>query len=211
MAFCTGEKVDTLEAAYRRLCENNEDFTKPENAPLEEDEIDVPVEKAPEAGMECMDFLTQLQGESKDLREINAQEGEEAGTSDIQLVDVLESDLRKAPDRNELSRLIDKESVMEPFRDESSRSPQYQKELDHLPSTLAEAMALKGDRVNAIWRLCVRLRAAKGGSDITFVRNPRNCRRASKGLNWHQSLDYFRICMQCAYVLYCFVPFLSVL
>ena len=57
-----------------------------------------------------------------------------------------------------------------------------------MPATLQEAMNSRGCTWNALFRLLVRLRSAKGGSDSRWISNPRRSRRASTTLNWHQCL-----------------------
>ena len=74
----------------------------------------------------------------------------------------------------------------EPFCTEQARSPRQGDDANFLPSTLTEAMSLRGDMMNRLFRLSVRLRCGAGGADPGFLKNPRNCRRQSKHLNWHQ-------------------------
>ena len=92
------------------------------------------------------------------------------------------------PDSDQLMHLILKPNVMEPFRSEASRSPKDGKDIDGLPDTLREALTLSSCPFTSLRRLAIRLRTGRGGADTAFLKNARNCRRASKSLNWYQLL-----------------------
>ena len=92
----------------------------------------------------------------------------------------------------ELEGIVDKESMAAVLA-----APPEDAEKDHVtakcPCTLTEALdhaTNAGDKVfwNQLWQLSISLRSKPGGMDTGFIPNPRHCRRASQGLNWHQWL-----------------------
>ena len=113
-------------------------------------------------------------------------ENEEDESKD-QTGDDVDADLLGVPDAQQMRSLIEAPAdPKEPFCTEQARSPRQGDDANFLPSTLTEAMSLRGDMMNRLFHLSVRLRCGAGGADSGFLKNPRNCRRQSKHLNWHQ-------------------------
>ena len=191
-SFCSQETPETLESAYRNLCQSDGEFCDPEDAPPEPDEEeDAAAHNQPHAEQECADFLLQLPVQAQLLAEDDQDEAMEE-------IDSLRHALKSLPDAEQLKKLIEKENVMEPFKRDNSKSPNTKVDPNYLPSTLAEALDMKCDQWNSLWRLAVRLRAGYGGMDTMFIKNPRSVRRASKGLSWYQPLVFI-----------CFLSFFS--
>lgn len=183
-AFCSKESMESLEATYRKVCESNGDICDLNTLTLDDDEVGPGDEDS--AGPDlCAELLSQIPVDSSfvaDNKKADDSMGNDEATEDVQV------DLSNLPDQEQMKTLIFKENVLEPFRMETSRSPNSKVDLDHLPETLDEALRMKGDTFNSLWRLAVRLRSARGGCDTSFLSNPKSFRKASKGLNWHQYL-----------------------
>ena len=134
------------------------------------------------------DFLRQVQTETALLKDCldNGIEPKdtEKGPSGEDL------DVGGLPDEKELRRLLSVENPSEAFRTETAKSPRGSPphSNDHLPVTLREALEMRGDMFNALFRLLVRLRSAKGGCDTLWLKNARSSRKSSRNLNWYQSL-----------------------
>ena len=185
---------------YRELCDSQNGFFT--DACADEVPEDVMEEDArpPE---DCVSFLKNLQSEHQLLRDHEGAEGEAKD-----MPNEIHSSIRDVPDAKQLQDVLESSSAKDPFRLESSRSPKNGMDKHSLPSTLLEALALQergGCVFNGLFRLVVRLRSARGGSDLGWVKNPRSCCRASRGLNWHQLLGLFLL----HFLKICFYMFLS--
>ncbi|CAK9003093.1 ZnF_CDGSH domain-containing protein [Durusdinium trenchii] len=181
---CSGVKEPFLEASYRKLCEYEGSFQmdfEPEPDEMEFQAEDAVADQKPD----CLSLLTRLQEESRRVME-EAHQTEEPNAPEPTQPREIEVDLQDLPDKAELIGLCEKENVQCPFRSETSVSPKGRAKDDYLPSTLTEALQMKGDMWNNLFRLVLRIRSTKGGCDVGFLRNARNCRRAAKTLNWHQ-------------------------
>ena len=103
----------------------------------------------------------------------------------------MDEELTGVADKDLLKSLLSKSAPSEPFESEAAKSPKFARGGgDHLPDTLTEALQLPGDLYNSLFRFAVRLRNSKGGADLGFLKNAKNCRRASRGFNWFQPLDW---------------------
>lgn len=174
---------------YRSLC-SSDDYLL--SAALEGDEgIDEELEgEKDEKGSadqknSCQEFLKAM-ATHNDAAMIFGSEAEEGKTDDVSIN--ADADLDGVPDRKLLEDLLKEKNAAEPFGEESAAVPEMRAQGDDLPNSLLEAMNLRGCMFNALFRLAVRLRSARGGCDLGFAPNPRNCRRAAKNLNWLQHL-----------------------
>ena len=187
VSLASGIKVKALESAYKRWCaesnpvlfEQEEDDEFPEE--MEEDEMQARDEQEAE-GSECMKLLSCLQRETVFVDpelEISTKEME---TRDLEMETIVEG--------QELKTLVEKPEVLDPEQPEKMCSPKGHESNERMPCTVKEALAAKGDAFNALFRLAVKLRCAKGGVDTMFVKNARGCRRSSHKLNWYQPLGH---------------------
>lgn len=103
--------------------------------------------------------------------------------------DLLAFELRSAPDAEDLRTVL--ESVTEKG---VADTPDASVKINN-PRTLRAALCFLGanaskDQIfDQLWRLCMSLRYWRGGADRHWIRNPRNARRSSSSLNWHQYLE----------------------
>ena len=120
-----------------------------------------------------------------------------------------ELEFMEVSDMEALMQLIATKNASEPFKSEAGRSPKSRDAGNHLPTTLREALKLKGCLFTNLVRLAIKLRNAHGGMDVGFLPNAMNCRKASKGLNWYQQL----VCkgLNLYTILLYFDPFWSIL
>ena len=75
-----------------------------------------------------------------------------------------------------------------PSGDKRRPNPSTDSDHEMMPVTLTQALSMRGDLWNNLFRLTVRLRNARGGCDTGFLPNAKSCRRAARGLNWYQLL-----------------------
>ena len=186
---CTGEKPDKLEEMYRKCCGDDvfklsADMEADEVMPEEELEQDPgkDQQEPPPPQQACEKFLLDFAGHN-DATLVFNQNLEEPQPQP-------ESELDGLPDQETLERLMEEKNPEEQFGHECARSPKLSKKGNALPSSLREAMAMPGCMFNSLMRLSVRLRSAKGGCDVQFLPNAKNCRRASQKLNWFQCLGW---------------------
>ena len=200
-SLCSGKHVNNLEATYRKRCQEDDIFSF---AVLDEEADDdlqnhmdtlgkparemASADDRKEGKMKktaCEEFLSQMLDPAERI-----EEPEESGETLPSPSDSAH-DFEGLPDADILRNLLEEKIAAEPFGCEA-KSPDSVKQgkRDYLPSSLLEAMQMRGCSWNAIFRLIVRLRSAAGGSDLMWLKNPRNCRKASKGLNWFQRLSF---------------------
>lgn len=179
---CSGFKEAELEKAYRSSCEEGGFKLRSDLKPPEEEDEEAGDEQA-EPEDECFRFIQGLRQESAILSE----ESQPAVDLDMDSECAVPDELKGMPDQEQMENLLDKPSVMDPFRTEQSVSPRHRvRGKEELPTTLTDAMSMKGCMFNALFRLSVRLRSSRGGLDTGFIANARNARKASRSLNWHQ-------------------------
>lgn len=166
---CSGYGAESLEKWYRASCQEGV-FDHSFDDPPEEEDEDMDAAVGIVAGKVQSEAFDLLQG-IKDESDLTVEGIKEVSKASCDLGDV--------PDREQLEELIGQG----PGEASDFLSP---KENDSLPSTLGEALRFPGSWWNNLFRLAVRLRSAKGGSDTFCLPNAKNCRRAAKGLNWHQ-------------------------
>ncbi|CAK9027737.1 unnamed protein product [Durusdinium trenchii] len=177
VARCSEFSEDRLEKMYRKACQNGAyEWDDPEEpAENEDDELEEvrPAEKP--GSPDCIQFLDTLRVDHKLMEPSD-------NLDDVTVPD----DAPAGPEQDP-----DLENVMEPYRDERFISPKSGKDGNEIPDTLLEALKLKdGDMWNRLWRLLLRLRSGKGGIDTGFLKNAKNSRKASRGLNWYQRLSF---------------------
>ena len=188
VSFASGIKVKVLESAYKKWCadvnpvlfEQEEDDDFPEE--MEEDELQAREEQEAE-GSDCMKLLSCLQRET-----VFVDPDLEISTKDMEARDL---EMENVVEGQQLKALVEKPEVLEPEQPEKTCSPKGHESHERMPTTVKEALAAKGDTFNALFRLAVRLRCAKGGVDTMFVKNARGCRRSSHKLNWHHHLGHY--------------------
>ena len=145
---------------------------------------------------ECMLLLDNLKAEA----EAAVKEAEAEGES-------LEAE--KEPSDKEMQEPSEKEekpSEKDPSEKEmqelSSQSP-ADEVITRLPKTLLQALSESRDLFNSLFRYSLFLRCGPNGVDNQWLPNPRNFRKATKGLNWFQFLDVsVCLCAFCAYVIF---------
>ena len=159
---CTNFTESSLENLYRSSCSDGSFAGEEYEGPTEEDLLEDGNADNLEKETSCIDVLQTIKDESDML-----QDGAKTVEDPAPFAGV--------PDEPELQKTV-AVPASEGDRDDGS-----------LPATLQEALMIGGgDLFNALWRLCVRLRSDKGGSDCRFLPNARGARRTSKRLNWHQ-------------------------
>jgi hypothetical protein len=180
VSFASGIKQQMLEFTYRKICKE-----EPGLFEILEDEVHEE-EEEPDAfeakddqeceGNDCMKLISCIQRETLFV--------------DKNFEDDLQVDEGKGMQREdiaggeELKALLEE---LEPDQREEMKSKGATSG-ERMPSTLLEAVQDTGDKFNALFRLAVRLRSAKGGADLQWISNARSARRASAKLNWHQRL-----------------------
>ena len=186
--------VEDLEASYRSACMNGA-FGPGGHfwCGAAEPELDELPEEEAAAGQAsenpCFQFLEQVRTEADNLR---SAEGDPHPDDQV-VPDYEENHLTGAPDLEQLNGLLNAKNSMEAFRTDSLGSPTGDvADPEYTPKTLREALLLPGNYFNKLFRFMVHLRCGKGGADFGFLKNPRSCRRASRGLNWYQLLESHR-------------------
>lgn len=191
VAFASGISQAALEAKYRKWCSSGSpDGVDDEQMAADEmlEPSDEDLFQKPGESNECHDILTCLQGETVFV-------DPEADESTVPN-DNVEMAFAKVKDMSPLEPHLCAE---EP--DRAKEPGNEQKDQARLPSTLLDAFQCPGDRFNALWRLTLRLRCGPGGVDRRWIRNHHSVRKASRSLNWHQSLGiimhhYWHTCCQ---------------
>lgn len=184
-------KSSILEAMYRKRCE--QEIEDPEDGdPLEELEEEEDVKPHAKSKTECEEFLEHLQQDAECNRMWASEDPDAFAAQDQEDPLGVDAETKDLPDGELLKHLCTLANVAEAFGMETAVSPKSgeRREGNHLPSSLLEAVQMKGDLFNSLFRLLVRLRSAKGGMDTMWIRNSRNSRRASRSLNWHQQLGW---------------------
>lgn len=151
---------------------------------------EVPPAPAPADTNPCFDLLQQIRQDTSAI-DLSAEPDTEHPQVDPAQVQE-DAEMKGMPDRELLEKVLNANNPSEPFNTDGPKPTDHKDDPEYLPSTLHEALGLKGtDFMNKCFRFLVRLRASKGGCDRGFLPNPRSARRASKALNWHQQLDFF--------------------
>ena len=172
MSTISSHDMEDLEQMYRNSCQSGA-------IGIGEDELaDDEMQLEPEFGAasnECLNLLQSIQAEAQNVHaNADAEEMEEEVDASQEIPD---PDLADAPDREKFEKIL-----------QPTSEPAQQIDTAGLPSTLRDAISRPGDLFNALWRYAVKLRSVPGGCDTGFLPNGQNCRRASRKLNWHQSL-----------------------
>ena len=181
----------SLEKEYKNLCQQ-EGFQGLTEALFEDDELPSETGAEKEASTrkdECFELIASIQREKKF---IDPDISLETAANELDLEDPEDVELRQMPDPEDFKKLfhvdMDETEAHETAQDKgvSSLSSRH-------PRTLMEALdraRREGDPVfwNLLWRLSVHLRCGAGGMDVGWLPNGRNCRRASRTLNWYQCL-----------------------
>ena len=181
VSFCSDIPVDKLEGMYRRACDKDE-FITDTFEPVEEEADD---HEVGDAKKDCMNVIEEVQSAAA----LNDVECEDVPSVDGEVPPEF-SDL---PDKSQLLDILEGKNPEEPFGSEAAKSPEpaaKKAKIDNfLPETLGHAWAMPGNnKFNSMARLLIKLRHSYGGSDVGFLRNARNCRKASTRLNWYQWL-----------------------
>ena len=229
----SGWTATSLDKMYREAVaagafDSGGKFSRSVTEPPDEDEMDVceaivDIVDKKEAD-QAFELIQQVRAETVALNpaaeDEEAQETVAPAASD-------NGDLRGVVGAAQLEKLLSEGPASEPFSSELASPPRRGQKQDtnqdnHLPTTLSQAMNLTGPLMNRLLRFAISLRAVRGGVDIPFLKNPRNCRRASRDLNWHQRHElihgkcffYFTILYNFTYlyiVLLCVILFCYVL
>ena len=190
MSRVAGLTEEGLEASYRSAC-NGSMFSTRQGSALDEDELE---EIPAPATEDCVGLVSRIHHE-RDLID-PAKEPEATETSDP---DKHEDEVDAAP------VLPNKDDDLSAVLEAAAQVPEPTKEKDAkdvFPRTLASALDQGvggGDFTfwNSLWRFSVFLRCEPKGIDTGFLRNCRNCRRASRKLNWYQYLGLRYLMLVC--------------
>jgi len=172
----SGISEEELKTFYKSSCKDPMTFGGDDDLPEEEK----PEEMNPaDDSNECVKFIQALQTEAEaaNMHDLEGDSFEAA---------VEDPEMENMPDREDMEKLVGKSS-------------KNQIDPNALPSTLRDVMSSSGDFFNLIFRLAVKLRSVPGGADTGFLPNAQNCRRAARGLNWHQRLGCLWICI-CVFI-----------
>jgi len=172
VAFASGKQVAQIEASYRRCCDAQGAYFFQDEC-IDEDEGNQ--EEKPQQGNDCEELLSCMARETCWI-------DPEADLPDLEVTKDLE--MEKMPDREDLKQLLEQPDLIS--KPDKAVSPKGDESGEHMPMNLEEALELPGDTFNALFRLAVRLRSARGGCDTLWVNKGRSIRRASRRLNWHQ-------------------------
>ena len=177
---CCALPVHRLEAMYRKACTSGDFFCDQNIEEPPEETLESEAADPVKAGAECMAIIEEVQNAAANGENFDFAHGAEE----------VAAEMEDLPDKDQIMELLNMESPQCPFSVGAEKSPpkSSRTQKDVLPDTLAEALAMKGDPWNNIFKLVVRMRSSVGGSDVAWVHNPRGCRKASRGLNWHQLL-----------------------
>ncbi|CAK8996274.1 unnamed protein product, partial [Durusdinium trenchii] len=159
-------KSSILEAMYRKRCE--QEIEDPEDGdPLEELEEEEDVKPHAKSKTECEEFLEHLQQDAECNRMWASEDPDAFAAQDQEDPLGVDAETKDLPDGELLKHLCTLANVAEAFGMETAVSPKSgeRREGNHLPSSLLEAVQMKGDLFNSLFRLLVRLRSAKGGMD----------------------------------------------
>lgn len=189
--MASGLSKERIEAAYQKYTELggfNLTVAEEFHVPEEEDvDADAPPDLK-EDDNECWKVVSALQRETVF---VDPDVGEHPDVPD----QPVEVEFRKVPDQPQMDKLFQAGAVPSVELDKACSPKGGVERGDELPSTLQEAMSMKShDPFNPLFRLCVRLRAGRGGVDTQWIRNHRSVRRTSSGLNWHQYLGTISGC-----------------
>lgn len=182
-SFCAGVDSKYLEKAYRNACETGVFAVTPEQEEQAVEEDDEHVDRQ----NECADFLEALHCETKTLR--TPFDEEETNNKAAAGAAEREDDLADVPDKENVEKVLDASDACQPFRTDVSPNSKDRNDPNYLPKTLQDALRIRGDKWNALLRLCIKLRTGKGGCDTMWIKNHVSARHASRSLNWHQHLD----------------------
>lgn len=168
-----------LDQQYRDECNSLEPWVVDEPVPEDEEEFEAAAESSEgKTGKnECENLLECIQHESKEFLAAGIeppttmQADEEVGSEGAEV-----EDFSKLPDAKD----------WETFLAEDVQDEHVAPDGSVLPTTLTEVMLHPGDFWNTAFRFIVYLRSAEGGSDVQWVPNARNSRKAGRHLNWHQ-------------------------
>lgn len=97
-------------------------------------------------------------------------------------------EFKELSDVEQLRKLLTIKNHEEPFAHEAGNSPVRSGKSNELPTTLGDALKMKGCLFTNLVKLAIRLRNGQGGMDVGFLPNAKNCRKASRSLNWYQQL-----------------------
>ena len=106
-------------------------------------------------------------------------------------VDLVGIDLGAVPDKDDLQNLFQATLAA----DDHPADQEQPGEATTSPQNLHHALWCLGPEAteiqvfDSLWRLLMYLRYWKGGADLQWISNPRQCRRSSSKLNWYQFLD----------------------
>lgn len=179
-----------LERDYRILC-TCEGFQGLTEAFFADDELADGIEKGASKGKkdECFELIASIQQEKKF---IDPDISLETAANDLNLEDPDDALLKQVPDAEDMAKLF-QPGIDDTEGEEADQDKGLSSLSTRNPRTLLEALdraRRQGDRAfwNLLWRLNVHLRCGPGGMDVGWLPNGRNCRRASRTLNWHQRL-----------------------
>ena len=154
-----------------------------------------PCQEAPDEPAGCMNLLSSLKAEA----EAAVQELDEPAIvgekPDDKPAEVEEKPSEKDPHFRDVA---DDEKMQELF----DQSP-TDEVIARVPKTLLQALSESRDLFNSLFRYSLFLRCGPNGVDHQWLPNPRNFRKAAKGLNWFQFLDVsVCLCAFCACVIF---------
>lgn len=185
VSWASGVSEKVLERSYNRICQDKPTFfdVEADDGFEEEDEVDENLRKHVEADgdNECFNLLSDLQRGTVFLEKGDGKDEFEPETFEHLQEPAF-------PEQKLLDELCDSSKVADEQEDAEIHGKVVPESDVKLPCTLLQALNEKGDRWNALFRLCVKLRCAKGGMDHRYIGSGKNARRASARLNWFQLL-----------------------
>ena len=185
VSWCAGITPESLQNTYDNWCTSG---MHRQDGPLLGDEYDDYETSAPEGPKSKAEQTKSTLKHIVD--EATLQENEEDAPEDADAEpDLMSHDLRGFPDGEDLQKLL-----QDTLADDDSGNVNSEEggAPDGVPRNLHHALWTMGPRstdtevLDSLWRLTMALRHWSGGSDRQWIANPRNCRRKSGKLNWHQ-------------------------
>ena len=170
----SGYDEGELERMYRTACKDG-CFQAWSDAALDADEL--PEEKQEDGADQCFELVDRIRREMK-FSDPDTTLAEEA---DVDIEDPEKDEFKDMPCGNLIEAMLEAS-----FEEDSAETAKN-------PRTLMQAIdrsARESDHVfwNSLWRLSLHLRSSVGGMDQGWIPNAKNCRVASRDLNWHQWL-----------------------
>lgn len=178
-ALCSGKTEVRIQTMYEQWCNSGGPNVFSDQDTPEEEMWEQADEDGKDDPNEAHALLAQMQTETPFV--------DPDGEADLPEVPAASRDMafEKVSDKEVLEGLFASPDAAEC---EGPGEPNQQEPPGFLPKTLLHAMGASGDRFNALFRLCIRLRSAPGGIDTRWIPNALKARKTTKKLNWFQCL-----------------------